>query len=273
MKKLLLILIPFMLLAADGDTLEYNSDYTDFADGDTFFVDVQFKPPFDSIQSIINGRLGNVNIADDAEIDVNKLDTLDTLITKGLRTTYAEIDTLKKIDSGYISIFVADTIKSCDSAHVGILDADTIETKMVNILDGKIAIDSIRLASGTWLKNYTEASFACTTTGMVTEAVGLGYYVKTGNLVSVFLPSMSGTSDATSFTIKGFPSTIQEATAGPILIQAKDNGSWDVTTAIAPDGDSEWALLKDGSVAGWTNSGAKGIDSNVNFTFILPSGF
>jgi len=244
MKKLLLILIPFMLLAADGDTLEYNSDYTDFADGDTFFVDVQFKPPFDSIQSIINGRLGNVNIADDAEIDVNKLDTLDTLITKGLRTTYLEVDTLKKIDSGYISIFVADTVK--ENFYVVNLTSPDIDVDTLTVDSAIIIGDSADIFTVDW----TDYSATSTIVGFTSYTTKQIWYKKVGALVFVNF-NLAGTSDATtlSFTLP-FTSNARNYTFCCVGI---DNGS-------ELDGNS-------GSIS---NSNIVNIITNQNHTTTSP---
>jgi len=76
MKKfLLLLLMAVSIFAAGGDTLEYDAGVEGVADGDTMYTAIWYHPLKDSIQSIINGRIGNINIAADAQIALSKLDT------------------------------------------------------------------------------------------------------------------------------------------------------------------------------------------------------
>jgi hypothetical protein len=60
------------------------------------------------------------------------------------------------------------------------------------------------LASG-W---YTEGTFTATLTGVSGSVTGTAYYVKTGKSVILYLPSLTGTSNASTCTVTGMPSAI-----------------------------------------------------------------
>ncbi len=114
-KLLFMLLFPVLLHASGGDTLRYSTRVLSLADADTFFSDIHWHPMKDTIQSIINGRLGNQNIAADALIKPTKLDSNDTIImlriraknliqTDSIAGAWANFDTLQSfVQSGDIS--------------------------------------------------------------------------------------------------------------------------------------------------------------------------
>jgi hypothetical protein len=73
---------------------------------------------------------------------------------------------------------------------------------------------------------YTEGTFTVTATGFSgTAPSGTAYYVVVGKQVTLMLPYLSGTSNATTFTLTGFPAAITPPIAivvSPCL--AQDNG-------------------------------------------------
>ena len=77
MRKLFLLIFAMasLSMAAGGDTLQWSTDVESLDDGDTFFVSKHWSPLIDTVQSIINGRLGNVNLATDATIKMSKIDS------------------------------------------------------------------------------------------------------------------------------------------------------------------------------------------------------
>lgn len=83
MKRLLLVLaISFSAFAGSGgDSLVFPTSVTALADGDTFWVKSQWKPLVDTLLSWGNGRIGNINLADDALFDQRKIDSTQTLAT------------------------------------------------------------------------------------------------------------------------------------------------------------------------------------------------
>lgn len=135
MKKLLfLLLFPVLLHAAGGDTLRYSDRVLSLADADTFFSDIHWHPMKDSIQSILNGRIGNANIAADALIKTTKLDSNDTIIILNLR-----VKNLIEADSITVSWADIDTI-------FGPVFIDTILGPVViDTIAGSVFTDIIRV--------------------------------------------------------------------------------------------------------------------------------
>ncbi len=131
--KMFLLMLLFMsvsIYAAGGDTLEYDTGVEDFADGDTMSVDVFFHPFKDSVQSITNGRLGNINLAADANIALSKLDTSTTM-------TKLKVDTIRgnpDIDSIQGKPFI-------DSIVTNLVSTDTIYTRALTAVN--VNIDTI----------------------------------------------------------------------------------------------------------------------------------
>jgi len=115
MKKMLFLLVlARFALGAGGDTITFPSTVNTLADGDTFFVARHWAPLRDTMRSVVNGRLGDVNIAATADIDADKLDSTSTLKIRNLR-----IDT---IEAKGAPIVVEDTVDFKDG--VSMLYAD-----------------------------------------------------------------------------------------------------------------------------------------------------
>jgi hypothetical protein len=111
------------------------------------------------------------------------------------------------------------------------------------------------------LDDYREATATLTATGMTTSPTGTATLVKNGNIVVMELPAISGTSNATTFTVTGIPAAFRpSATRIYLGIRALDNGAF--VTATTPMGFIDTAgtitLYKDSGAAAWTNSGTKG---------------
>ena len=63
------------------------------------------------------------------------------------------------------------------------------------------------------LDDYQEGTYTGTLTGVTTTVTATITYVKTGGVVTLFIPSMSGTSNATTKTITGMPSILYPVTS------------------------------------------------------------
>jgi hypothetical protein len=63
------------------------------------------------------------------------------------------------------------------------------------------------------LDDYQEGTYTGTFTGVTTTVTATITYVKTGGVVTLFIPSMSGTSNATTKTITGMPSILYPVTS------------------------------------------------------------
>lgn len=97
---------------------------------------------------------------------------------------------------------------------------------------------------------------------------------KNGSLVTVTLPITSGTSNATSFSLAGLPSTLWPAQFSLVTVAClgmEDNGAYVATASIATISGSTGLITfyKDASHGAWTNSGAKGFLDNSQLTFSI----
>ena len=77
---------------------------------------------------------------------------------------------------------------------------------------------------GTAHWGVTESSYTVTTTGHTVAQTGTINYTLHGNVGTLKLPTLSGTSSATSFTITGMPAAIRPATDTDIILKVADNG-------------------------------------------------
>jgi len=109
MKIILLIgLFAWSLFAAGGDTLAYTARVDSLADNDVFYADIHWKSMIDTVKAFINGRLGDYNIASDANIQGTKLDSTTNTVLTDIRVNgallLAEVASIDTPDVGYGSI-------------------------------------------------------------------------------------------------------------------------------------------------------------------------
>src|SRR5262245_29025176 len=79
---------------------------------------------------------------------------------------------------------------------------------------------------------YETGTFAITATGMTTTVSGTAQYVKMGRQVTLGLPKLTGTSNATTMTLTGLPVGLNPdpAIGGKVLVRTTDNGL--ITTGV-----------------------------------------
>lgn len=114
-------------------------------------------------------------------------------------------------------------------------------------------------------------TFTVTLTGCTTSPTGTAKWQRVGNLVFLFLPAVTATSNANSCTMTGLPAGIQP-TATPQNLQAglfEDNtAATDTVTAQVNNGSGTITFLKSGSATGFTTSGTKGTQ-NTTICYML----
>lgn len=104
---------------------------------------------------------------------------------------------------------------------------------------------------------YGDTSFTVTGTGFSGSVTATAYGVKIGRLVTIHIVGLSGTSNATSFTITGIPSGWQPANISTHLVLAQD-GSVE-TIAVAQISGGTITLSKGVPTGAWGSTGTKGI--------------
>lgn len=152
MRRLLAILVvPAALWAAGGDTLRYSTGVRTFTDGDTLWVNTHYHPLKDSIQRVINGKLGNINLASDANILPSKLDSSKTLYMRKIDIDSVRgkpnVDTIAgptRVTTGRLSLelaLVADSLQG--KCNTDTLTGPTRVTAGRLTLDRALSTDSI----------------------------------------------------------------------------------------------------------------------------------
>jgi hypothetical protein len=125
------------------------------------------------------------------------------------------------------------------------------------------ALEADKFASGT---------FTATLTGCTTSPTGTATWYRAGNIVTLVLPAVTGTSNSTSCTMTGLPSAIQPATlsAQTTRVAFSDNSSSvpDVSASVAA-GSGTITFIKGTLSAGFTNTGTKGTGAASVITYLL----
>lgn len=112
--------------------------------------------------------------------------------------------------------------------------------------------------SGTTLSLLpTIATFTITATGFTTSVTGTARYVLLGTIVILFIPSLSGTSNATTLTLTGLPSEIQPTQTSFEELRATDNGIDVLSIARLNIGSGTIDLFTSLALGAWTVIGTK----------------
>jgi hypothetical protein len=115
-----------------------------------------------------------------------------------------------------------------------------------------------------------EGSFTGTLTGCTTSPTGTVYYARNGRQVTLHLPALSATSNATTMTVTGLPAHLQPTRSQYLSYPlATDNGSVryePYCLVSAASGTITFGLT--GLSSGWASSGTKGIYS-ASVTYLL----
>jgi hypothetical protein len=110
---------------------------------------------------------------------------------------------------------------------------------------------------------FTEGAFTITGTGFAVNPTGEARYVQAGKLVTLFIPTLSGTSNAATFTLTGLPATITPVHASNHVATITDGegGGTDAYGLLQlAAGSATITLYSPVSATGaWTASGTKGV--------------
>lgn len=119
---------------------------------------------------------------------------------------------------------------------------------------------------GTATGGVTQSSYTASATGMTTVPTGTVAYTVQGNSVTMDIPVISGTSNATSFTLTGGPVAIRPATDKDIIVRITDNGSNAIGFArVKTTGIIE--LYSSPTGVGFTAAGTKAVTGNsISYT-------
>lgn len=115
--------------------------------------------------------------------------------------------------------------------------------------------------------SIASGSYTATATGMTTSPTGGVDYVRSGSLVSLQIPTISGTSNSTSFTLTGMPVGIRPSANRACTCRLQDNGAYYFGLAVI-GADGTISLFKDASGSVLTSSGTKGV-ADYNITYMI----
>jgi hypothetical protein len=124
------------------------------------------------------------------------------------------------------------------------------------------------------LTTYEENTFTVTATGFSgTAPSGTATYVRIGKQVTVLLPALTGTSNATTFALTGWPAGLYPATAGGTLyvpLRTRDNTANNAIGLLSFFPPSTVDFFPTANPAtGWTASGSKTLFVSA-ITYLLP---
>ena len=113
------------------------------------------------------------------------------------------------------------------------------------------------------LDTYDEATFTATGTGFTVNPTGTAEYVRIGRIVLLFLPELTGTSNATTFTVTGMPAAIQPTNISYQLARMVDNGGEIIGLIELIAASSTINLYASSGGAAWTAAGTKTLYRHV----------
>lgn len=126
------------------------------------------------------------------------------------------------------------------------------------------------LAGSAGQQVYQTGTFTLTGTGFDVAPTGTARYSRVGNSVTLYVPTIFGTSNANTFTLTGMPAGIRPPNGSgniPVLIQ--DNGAFAFgVLSVASTGVITLIPSATGGSTSWTASGQKTI-SNVSIAYTL----
>jgi hypothetical protein len=116
-----------------------------------------------------------------------------------------------------------------------------------------------------------KGSFTITGTGFTANPTATASWVRLGQQVTIYIPSLQGTSNATTFTLTGIPSAIQPPTLTSTIspVSGQDNGAASALMSITITAASGTWTVSNG-VGNWTASGTKRLAFATGLTFTYP---
>ena len=106
-------------------------------------------------------------------------------------------------------------------------------------------------------QEYSEGSFTVTGTGFTVPPTGTARYVRAGNLVSLFVPVLTGTSNATTFTLTGLPAAVTPTQTVLVPVLIDDNTVTALGLARLTAASTTITLFTGAFSAVWTAAGTK----------------
>jgi hypothetical protein len=150
----------------------------------------------------------------------------------------------------------SDKLKIGPSSSVGTSTALTITTGGAATFSSTVTADSLISA-----KDFEENTFTVTLTGVSGSVTATARYARIKKQVTLYIPHLVGTSNATTCTITGLPAGITPARTQSFTPFVMNNSSIVTGTALAIQSNGVMQLYISGTSTTFTSSGQKGLYS------------
>jgi hypothetical protein len=139
----------------------------------------------------------------------------------------------------------------------------------LQVLDGiTFPATQVTSANANTLDDYREATWTATATGMTTSPTGTVSFVRIGNSVVMDMPTISGTSNSSAFTLTGMPTTCRPSATRSCIIRIQDNSAAYVA-GIAEIASTGVITFRSNLGTGvFTTSGTKSVGT-IQMTYII----
>lgn len=142
--------------------------------------------------------------------------------------------------------------------------SETVGGSLTQVLAGNSGFRCMRIiCDGTnWQVTSLndEGTFTVTyASGATTTPTGTASFVRVNKAVTLILPQMTVTSNATNMTWTGVPATYRPTTTQHVRVTAEDNSIFVSTADVAVLNSTNLVFYLNGDSNGWTSSGAKGL--------------
>lgn len=144
-------------------------------------------------------------------------------------------------------------------------DSESVATLLFESIAGVNNLRAGTTIGGAALPSSESGTFTATLTGCTTSPTGTVRYSRSGNIVTLHIPAISGTSNTTAMTLTGLPSALQVGTTTQnAVVRVTDNGTASFGTAAiaAPGSAISFGIGASGSGT-FTGSGTKGVLSSI----------
>jgi hypothetical protein len=140
---------------------------------------------------------------------------------------------------------------------------DTIRQIMADV---RTFYDSTQTSLGT-TATVSTGSFTVTYTGFSSAVTATATYRKQGRIVTLYIPTASGTSNATTFTITGLAAEVVplQSVTWPVTIQNSGTAAFGQISTGAST--TTLTLLPTSGLTSWTASGTKGLFGSISLTY------
>lgn len=137
------------------------------------------------------------------------------------------------------------------------LAANQIRANSIILLQYSSALSAWLLQTPVATKAST-STFTATGTGFTVNPTATASYSLTNNVVTLYIPVLTGTSNSVAFTVTGLPVAIRPTTAhSGFIIRATDNGTQQAAAMATVNTDGTITLSTSFLGGAWTNSGTK----------------